>query len=163
MNIQKEKASESLQGKDLERFIFIDYPKYYINSVRGLMFPKWYVSSFCNTYTNSRMWADYADDHKGACLIFKVSQENSGKTIRLYTCHECSGKEGYIYEFHQETLHDIKYSNDYKAINFFQMLGNIPGKMIEAFFLMTKAKEVVAGIMRIQMRGEENTGLIWRL
>jgi len=131
---QKEALLQGVQRDEKTRFMLIDYPQCYIKSIWELMFPKWYVSSFCRTYDNSRMWSSYADDHKGACLIFKVRAGTGGDAIRLYTCHGYSSVSGHKYDFYNEPLREINYSNSYEAINFFEMLGNVPGGMLRELF-----------------------------
>ena len=115
-------------------FFLLEFPKEYIRGLSQLLYPNWYVACFCNSCTDARMWADYAGDHKGACLIFKTKEENGKKCVRLRTCHSWSSGEGAIYENHWEQLHEMKYTDEFQAINFFEMLGNVPGGLLEHWY-----------------------------
>ncbi len=132
LEVQVESLRLTMNGDDKTAFLLLDYPKSYIGAVRELMFPKWYVSSFCQVWDDSRMWAAYADDHKGACLIFKTV--DSGSAVRLNTCHSWSSSRGYVFELNSERLRDIEYSDSFEAINFFEMLGNAPAGMLKKLF-----------------------------
>lgn len=49
------------------RFIF---PRTYAEQLKEIMYPNGYVVCFSDTPTNSAMWGNYADNHRGICFIY---------------------------------------------------------------------------------------------
>lgn len=95
-----------------------------------MVFPKWYIASFCKNCTNTRNWAQYGDSNKGVCLIYRTHHGALGRGLRFKMCHEYSRSKGRIYNNYIEPLHNVEYSAEHPEINFFETLGNLPGKMV---------------------------------
>lgn len=51
------------------RFIF---PRNYVDQLKEIMYPKGYVVCFSDTPTNSAMWGNYADNHRGICFVYQT-------------------------------------------------------------------------------------------
>ena len=51
------------------RFIF---PRTYRDRLKEIMYPNGYVVCFSNTPTNSAMWGNYADNHRGICFVYET-------------------------------------------------------------------------------------------
>ena len=51
------------------RFIF---PRTYVERLTEIMYPKGYVVCFSETPTNSAMWGNYADNHRGVCFMYET-------------------------------------------------------------------------------------------
>ena len=60
-----------------------DFTTDYLRQIEQLMWPKWYTACFSKSNSNSSMWANYADNHAGVCLIFETEAGTDGETIRL--------------------------------------------------------------------------------
>lgn len=99
-----------------------------------MVFPKWYIASFCKNCTNTRNWAQYGDSNKGVCLIYRAHHGALGRGLRFKMCHEYSRSKGRIYNNYIEPLHNVEYSAEHPEINFFETLGNLPGKMVDEWF-----------------------------
>ena len=99
-----------------------------------MVFPKWYIASFCKNCTNTRNWAQYGDSNKGVCLIYRTHHGALGRGLRFKMCHEYSRSKGRIYNNYIEPLHNVEYSAEHPEINFFETLGNLPGKMVDEWF-----------------------------
>lgn len=99
-----------------------------------MVFPKWYIVSFCKNCTNTRNWAQYGDSNKGVCLIYRTHHGALGRGLRFKMCHEYSRSKGRIYNNYIEPLHNVEYSAEHPEINFFETLGNLPGKMVDEWF-----------------------------
>ena len=130
---QKEKI-DSQKLPDWQRWLLLEFPNKYFDVLEDMVFPKWYIASFCKNCTNTRNWAQYGDSNKGVCLIYRTHQGALGRGLQLKTCHEYSSDKGKIFNNHIEPLHNVEYSAEYPEINFFEMLGNLPGKMIDEWF-----------------------------
>ncbi len=48
-----------------------DYPRLYVEQLKEVVFPKSYVVCFSAVNDNSAMWGNYADNHRGVCLIYE--------------------------------------------------------------------------------------------
>lgn len=103
-----------------------------------MVFPKWYIASFCKNCTNTRNWAQYGDSNKGVCLIYRTHHGALGRGLRFKMCHEYSRSKGRIYNNYIELLHNVEYSAEHPEINFFETLGNLPGKMVDEWFHYSK-------------------------
>lgn len=119
---------------DWQRWISFEFPNDYFDILGEMIFPQWYVVSFCRNCTNTRNWAQYGDSNKGICLIYRTHASALGRGIKLKTCHSFSTASGKIYENHVEPLHKVQYSADRTEFNFFEMLGNMPGGIVEQWF-----------------------------
>ena len=64
--------SEGVLERNHELVLF-DFPDVYAEALKELPWPKWWAVCFTKSYKNSVMWAQYGNDHKGACLIFEDS------------------------------------------------------------------------------------------
>lgn len=62
--------SAGISGND-DFLVMYDFPKIYVEQLEKLLWPKWYTACFTKRDNNSSMWAKYADNHRGACLIFE--------------------------------------------------------------------------------------------
>lgn len=51
------------------RFIF---PRTYLECLKEIMYPNGYVVCFSDTPTNSAMWGNYADNHRGVCFVYET-------------------------------------------------------------------------------------------
>lgn len=117
-----------------QRWLLLEFPNKYFDILTEMVFPKWYIVSFCKNCTNTRNWAQYGDSNKGICLIYRTHQGIAGRGLRLKTCQEYSNSKGKIYSNHIEPLCNVEYSANCPELNFFEMLGNLPGKMVNEWF-----------------------------
>lgn len=49
-----------------------EYPMLYIAQLKELIYPEAYMVCFSKVADNSAMWGNYADNHKGVCLIYEA-------------------------------------------------------------------------------------------
>lgn len=120
--------------EDWKRWLLLDFPDCYFSILKEMVFPKWYIASFCKSCTDTRNWAQYGDYNRGICLIFRTHQGTSGRGIRLKTCNSFSTSQGRIISNSVEPLKEVQYTSSFPEINFFEMLGSIPGKMVEEWY-----------------------------
>ncbi len=68
MNVRHFNAEFALKQRLLWlRFIF---PRMYVEQLKEMMYPNGYVVCFSDTPTNSAMWGNYADNHRGICFVY---------------------------------------------------------------------------------------------
>ncbi|MEI0491204.1 DUF2971 domain-containing protein [Brachyspira intermedia] len=113
--------------------IFIDFPSEYVKQLEYIMFPNCYISCFSKTYSNSSMWGNYSENHKGIVLIFDTKEYNGKKSLEIESVSGFNS-DGYLKKFSDMELQEVKYDVDHKKINFFDMLGNFPIPQIDYLF-----------------------------
>ena len=69
--------------EDMNRILMPDFPRVYVEQLDRLLWPKWYTACFTESYHNSSVWAKYADEHKGTCLIFEAVENNDSTSLKL--------------------------------------------------------------------------------
>ena len=50
----------------------IFFPRMYVKQLKEIMYPDGYVVCFSRTPTDSSMWGNYADNHRGVCFIYET-------------------------------------------------------------------------------------------
>ena len=90
------------------RFIF---PRTYVEQLKEIMYPKGYVICFSDTPTNSAMWGNYADNHRGVCFVYET--ENFG------------GREVINFAAKSLEVRAVKYSEQVIERNFFEALRHL--------------------------------------
>ena len=61
----------------------IFFPRMYAEQLKKIMYPNGYVVCFSETPTNSAMWGNYADNHKGVCFIYETENLNGREFINF--------------------------------------------------------------------------------
>ena len=96
-----------------KKFSF-DFPYLFINKLEELIYPDFYTASFSLDPNNSSMWGNYADSHKGICLIFKDDKE-----LPVSSLNEAKDK------WTRYKFYNVEYKNDIVSINFFENIANV--------------------------------------
>lgn len=65
---------EAVQRRDW-LFLKLDYPKTYIRELQEMIYPKGYMVCFSKQNNNSAMWGNYADNHRGVCLVYETDSD----------------------------------------------------------------------------------------
>lgn len=131
---RQKKRLDSPKLSGWQRWLVMEFPNDYFDVLNEMVFPKWYIVSFCRNCTNTRNWAQYGDSNRGVCLIYRTHQGATGRGLRIKTCHEYSTSKGKIIKNHIEPLYKVEYSANHPELNFFEMLGSLPGKMLDEWF-----------------------------
>lgn len=56
--------------------VHCDFPRNYVDILTEMIYPNSYVACFSKCNDNSSMWGNYADNHKGVCLIYEGGKNN---------------------------------------------------------------------------------------
>lgn len=116
-------------GYKKRKMYLVNFPCIYVNQLYRLVFPDWYVCCFTESYTNSSMWGNYGDGHKGVCLRFKMDDKNEIK-IQPITPTQINISNKY----HPIKLISVNYIDEVLNIDFFRMLYNIPLDILEEYW-----------------------------
>ena len=109
------------------------FPRLYVEKLENFMYPKWFTACFMSTATNSSVWGNYGDYHKGACLIFDIERgDNDKPSVTLGNDVISASKSGIVRGKTKQRFDEIHYNHEQDSINFFDCLGLMP---------ITKAKD----------------------
>ena len=106
-------------------FVVCDFPKRYLEKLEELLFPDWYVACFLRTYSNSSIWANYGDHHRGACLIFQTDKDSNKDHITLNKVSGYSNKEVHC-RYSPMKFHEVYYGEERNEVDFFRSIGQLP-------------------------------------
>ena len=115
---------QDMKYYEMNSMILIDFPSEYVKQLEYLIFPNCYISCFSKTYSNSSMWGNYSENHKGIVLIFDTKEYNDKNLLEIELV---SGFDGcrYLKKFRDMELQEVKYDVDHEKINFFDIIGNL--------------------------------------
>ncbi|RKU13511.1 DUF2971 domain-containing protein [Candidatus Poribacteria bacterium] len=102
------------------QIVFVDFPMVYLKELERLLGPQWYTACFMKYYYNSSVWGHYADNHKGACLIFASKTMGDSNGLELF--YE-TGKNARAIR-----LSEIRYADKPDEVDFFRSIGRLTGK-----------------------------------
>ena len=116
-------------------FMCFDFPKIYVEQLEASLFPDWYVACFLRSCSNSSIWANYGDRHKGVCLIFKTDDDNSGGDCIALKQITGYSNRGADWRYSPMRFYEVNYGPQRDGIDFFRSLGQLPeGKAIEMWY-----------------------------
>ena len=121
--IKEDKSSESRQRRKWMT-IAVDFPKVYVNQLMDLVYPESYIVCFSGKNNDSAMWGNYADNHRGVCLIYETDAENH-MTVK--------GEMSYTLE-----TKPVSYGGNIIERNFFESFGRLTPKQIEMWLTGTE-------------------------
>lgn len=105
--------------------IIVDFPKLYVNQLEDLIFPKGFMVCFSGKNDDSSMWGNYADDHRGVCLVYET---NDTHDIAIKT----DGRG-----FRNEKAREIVYGGEPIERNFFETFGRLTREQIKTWLTGT--------------------------
>ena len=82
------------------------YPEMYIERLSDLIMDDWFVGSFSKSSRNSSVWANYADGHRGCCLIFDGPSTSEGLGFGM-------------------PFEDVRYEAKPREVDFFRSIGSL--------------------------------------
>ena len=123
---------DSEKGVQARNWIEIraNYPKLYVNQLKNIVFPEAYVVCFSKNNNDSSMWANYADNHKGVCLIYDSDElEIRHKVDGISIKASAETKESFI----KANIKPVTYGGDLVERNYFESLGELSIPNIEGW------------------------------
>ncbi len=87
------------------------FPRNYFERLKEIIYPNGYVVCFSDTPTNSAMWGNYADNHRGVCLVYRT-ETNGGREFINFAAKSLEVKP-------------IKYTEQVIEKNFFDVLKHL--------------------------------------
>lgn len=124
---------QNTEYDEMISMILIDFPNEYIKQLEYLIFPNCYISCFSKTYSNSSMWGNYSENHKGIVLIFDTKEYNEKNLLEIELVNGFN-RDVYLKKFVDMELQEVKYDIEHEKINFFEIIGNLPIPQIDYLF-----------------------------
>ena len=118
-------SSPENSNKDNRKLLLFDFTQAYLDGIESLIFPGWYVACFMRKCGNSSTWANYADSHKGVCLIFETETEPGREFLSLREKTVFSS-DVYDGETRQLDIQDVDYGSGGREFDFFRSIGRLP-------------------------------------
>lgn len=107
----------------------------YVDQIEVLMHPKWYISCFMKECDNSAIWGSYGDNHKGICLKYLVSAQDSELSMEINKPVGVGGRGRDIdFSFQSMRFKEVRYDREHSEIDFFRSLGNVPNEALGGFW-----------------------------
>lgn len=110
--------------------LMFDYPQIYINRLRDMIYPESFIVCFSGKNNNSTMWGNYADSHRGVCLIYET--DDSGN---LLICSDNSINSSVQKKYHYRKIKPerVQYGGNLIERNFFETFGRLTFKQIKSW------------------------------
>ena len=112
------------------QLLLLDFNGTYVKELEKLLWPRWYAACFTKTDSNSSLWANYGDSHKGVCLIFDAvdTSETSTLALRRVTGWDSDSNGHWKEKWNVVSMpfHDVSYSDKPGEIDFFRNIGMLP-------------------------------------
>lgn len=123
--IGEEPTALDHQRRRLWLEITSNFAYHYVNQLLKLVYPGGMVVCFSKEKDNSVMWANYADKHRGVCLIYDLPIDDETGMMELESAHSAR-------KLHANAA-PIDYKEEAIARNFFETLGRFNPTRLEAW------------------------------
>lgn len=107
----------------LDVMLHNDFPRAYLDQLAAAVTPHWFTACFTKDPGNPTMWSQYADGHKGVCLIFEFQYTAAPNTVG----GETAGRDTPVAVLNLNSggiwrdicLYDVHYQNALEPVKFF--------------------------------------------
>ena len=124
ITIPAEKISDARMNRN-RMSVAVDFPQIYVAQLKDMIYPESYVVCFSSDSTNSAMWGNYAEHHRGVCLIYETD-ENNAIGIQLHN------------EMRKCIANKVTYGGMTIERNFFTTFGRLTDKQIRIWLTGTE-------------------------
>ncbi|XDZ50228.1 DUF2971 domain-containing protein [Neisseriaceae bacterium CLB008] len=110
----------------IRSYMLLDFPKLYVEQIQKLMYPDWYTACFMTECANSSIWAHYAKNHTGVCLVYEAQDGQDGSSLLSLRWKENPDQRVNYAERSSFQFRPIDYVDGAGEIDFFRSLGRLP-------------------------------------
>ena len=111
-------------------FFFSDFPHAYVQELSRAVGPVWYAACFTESPSNTAQWGNYADGHKGACLIFAVGNDDHGPVLALHEVAQGGQDDKPTFRSSRATrklfFERVRYVETLEEVDFFARISRMP-------------------------------------
>lgn len=106
--------------------IVADFPDTYTSQLIDFIYPSAYITCFSAKNNDSVMWGNYADNHKGVCLIYETDNDNKIE-IMDNSGWETEENDEIVptYSWSKKLISKVRYGDEICERNFFESLGRL--------------------------------------
>ena len=108
------------------------YARIYVNQLKEMVFPDTYVVCFSGNNDDSSMWGNYAENHRGVCLIYE-SDEIAIQYSSSVTAQKDQKNSSDMKKYVKLAPKKVVYGGDLIERNFFESLGELNITQIEGW------------------------------
>jgi len=157
-----QRGAERLElHKKKSHLLFNSFPDRYIREIcNSLIHTNWHTLCFAKECTSPPMWAAYADEHRGAALMFRADRQTDESWGEL----NVTGRTGWQgsepkYGDITASLYAVDYESPPPEVDFFRSLGTLPLPKLESAWHSTpdgETSQIVDEILEDQDAWREN-------
>lgn len=143
-------------------FFLMEFPHRYVQAISDrLTHMKWHTACFSATCVNASMWSVYADEHRGAALMFKPKPDADGAPTLSFNMvsgmsYAPSVPKGQpVMNKVDMKLHQVRYTLKAPEIDFFQSLGTLTHHQLQQQWYTNQAGVVSPRLKQFQSNVEE--------
>lgn len=114
--------------------IVVDFPDTYTSQLIDFIYPTAYITCFSAQNNDSVMWGNYANNHKGVCLIYETDNDNKIEVMDNSGCK--TGENGKIvptYSWIKKPISKVTYGDEICERNFFESFGRLTFSQIRSW------------------------------
>lgn len=110
----------------------LGFPLIYAGQLEEIIYPKGYVVCFSSAVYNSAIWGNYADHHRGVCLIYRTTSVEDKETMRVRKQVSLSDA-GTSFSFVNDEVKPVQYGAALICRNGFESLGRLNYAQVESW------------------------------
>lgn len=121
-----------LEGTMLQNlgFVFSDFPHAYVQRLSLAVGPTWYAACYAESYGNSALWGNYAQGHRGVCLVFAVDADEHGPGLDLHkrAARDHNGEDAACRSHSPRRFYfkQVRYVQALEEVDFFARISGLP-------------------------------------
>lgn len=133
-NLNSENVTQTSIGNDSKKeeqmrnwlSVVVDFPDTYTSQLIDFIYPSAYITCFSAQNNDSVMWGNYADNHKGVCLIYETDNDNKIEIMDSFGWKTGENDETVsTYSWIKKPINKIIYEDEICERNFFESLGRL--------------------------------------
>ena len=152
-----------------KQYLISSFPDLYAKTIaETLIHGNWHTACFSSKCTNASMWSSYADNHKGAALMFTAhSDKNGNPFLPLSIVNGVGSGRGKKTRYYRKTvpvtLHKVKYSNRPPQTDFFKFISNLSWSKLAKTWHSDGSGQISPVLKRINNNQEMWREQLWKL
>ncbi|MEP6899820.1 MAG: hypothetical protein ABI870_14945 [Rhodanobacter sp.] len=128
-------------ARENHRFVYVSFVARYLEGLRTLVYPDWYMACFMDSISNASVWGHYANGHRDVCLKFRATANHETDFLPLRVPAAANGA-GPIWNEVPIPFKAVVYSPSIVRLNFFTSMGSIPIPTLNKVWRVNRKREL---------------------
>ena len=124
--VMEKKTMSKIYQQRMWLTVASDFPINFVEQLKEMIYPESYVVCFSGKNNDSSMWGNYADCHRGVCLVYDIEEDS------MISVKKSDLQERKLY------VKPVMYGGDIIERNFFQTLGPLNGIQLKEWLSGTE-------------------------